>query len=58
MFNQACPGMHVVAIDKVGLPSVLAATAQWIHFRMKRLMLFGREHAKNVPLVGDRFFRF
>jgi len=53
MSNQACPGVHVAAIGKVGVPSVTGGyvAAQLIRFRTIGLMLFDRGHANDVPLL-------
>ena len=44
--------MPVAAIGKVGFP---AAMEQRIRFRTMGLILFDRGHAKDVPLLGERF---
>ena len=55
MFNQACPGVPVAAISKVGVPWSPTATAQQIRFRTIGLTLFDRGHVKDVPLLSERF---
>ena len=54
MSNQASPVVHA-SIGKVGVPSVSGGYGTAICFRTIGLMLFDRGHAKDVPLLGERF---